>query len=153
MEINVSDLPTDSGSGGFDTMRTNLFMSGNRFEQYHALGREALEEAFAWQAAANVEKKLHYEAETTTPIVTKFVAYQIDARERAQRRVKAVEEAAARPHRRAMSSACSVSTRCDGRPATSPARRCGRPSRSCSPRQCFSTSRNWMFAQTRSERL
>ena len=97
VEINVSELPTDSGSGGFDTVGANLFMSGNQFEQYQALGREALQEAFAWQGTAGVEKKLHYEAETTTPIVTKFVAYQIDARERAQRWVKAVEEAAARP--------------------------------------------------------
>ena len=97
VEINVSELPGDSGSGGFDTIGANLFMSGNQLEQYQALGREALQEAFEWQAAAGVEKKLHYEAETTTPIVTKFVAHQIDARERAQRWVKAVEEAAARP--------------------------------------------------------
>jgi len=52
---------------------------------------------FEWQAAAPVEKKLRYEAETSTPIVEKFVAHQIDARERAQRWVKAVEEAAALP--------------------------------------------------------
>ncbi len=97
VEINVSELPGDSSSGGFDTIGANLFMSGNQLEQYQALGREALEEAFDWQAAAGVEKKLRYEAETTTPIVTKFVAHQIDARERAQRWVKAVEEAAARP--------------------------------------------------------
>jgi hypothetical protein len=97
VEINVSDLPGDSGAGGFDTVGANLFMSANQFEQYQVLGREALEEAFAWQAAAGVEKKLHYEAETTTPIVRKFVDYQIDARERAQRWVKAVEEAAAKP--------------------------------------------------------
>jgi hypothetical protein len=97
VEINVSELPTDTGTGGFDTVGSNLFMSGNQFEQYQSLGREALEEAFAWQAAAAEEKTLRYEAETTTPVVTKFVAYQIDARERAQRWVKAVEEAAAKP--------------------------------------------------------
>lgn len=97
VEINVSELPADSGTGGFDTIGANLFMSANQFEQYQTLGREALDEAFAWQAAADVEKKLHYEAEKTTPIVEKFVAYQIDARERAQRWVKAVEEAAAKP--------------------------------------------------------
>jgi len=96
-EINVSELPADTGTGGFDTVGANLFMSANQFEQYQALGREALEEAFAWQAAAGVEKKLHYEAEKTTPIVAKFVAYQIDARERAKQWVKAVEEAAAKP--------------------------------------------------------
>ncbi len=97
VEINVSDLPGDSGAGGFDTVGANLFMSANQFEQYQLLGREAVEEAFAWQAAAGVEKKLHYEAETTTPIVKKFVEYQIDAKARAERWVKAVEEAAAKP--------------------------------------------------------
>jgi len=97
VEINVSELPSDTGTGGFDTVGSNLFMSGNQFEQYQSLGREALTEAFAWQAAAGVEKKLRYEAETSTPIVEKFVAYQIDARERAKLWVKAVEEAAALP--------------------------------------------------------
>ncbi|RFC42921.1 MAG: Protein of unknown function DUF1592/DUF1588/DUF1587/ DUF1585/DUF1595/Planctomycete cytochrome C [Verrucomicrobia bacterium] len=97
VEINVSELPSDTGTGGFDTVGSNLFMSGNQFEQYQSLGREALTEAFAWQAAAGVEKKLRYEAETSTPVVEKFVAYQIDARERAKLWVKAVEEAAALP--------------------------------------------------------
>ena len=46
--------------------------------------REALEEACAWQTAASVTKKLHYEGETTTPKVKDFVKYQIDARERAK---------------------------------------------------------------------
>ena len=97
VEINVADLPADSGAGGFDTVGANLFMSANQFEQYQVLGREALEEAFAWQAAAGVEKKLHYEAETTTPVVKKFVDYQIDAKARAERWIKAVDEAAAKP--------------------------------------------------------
>ncbi|MCF7785511.1 MAG: DUF1592 domain-containing protein [Prosthecobacter sp.] len=97
VDVNVSDLPADSGAGGFDTVGANLFMSANQFEQYQLLGREAVEEAFAWQAAAGVEKKLHYEGETTTSIVKKFVEHQIDAKARAERWVKAVEEAAAKP--------------------------------------------------------
>jgi len=83
VEINVAELPPDGGSGAFDTVGSNLFMSANQIEQYQALGREALEEAFAWQTAASVTKKLHYEGETTTPKVKDFVKYQIDARERA----------------------------------------------------------------------
>ena len=67
VEINVSELPSDTGPGGFDTVGSNLFMSANQIEQYQALGREALEEAFAWQTSASVTKQLHYEAETTTP--------------------------------------------------------------------------------------
>lgn len=97
VEINVSELPPDGGSGAFDTVGANLFMSANQIEQYQALGREALEEAFAWQTAASMTKKLHYEAETTTPKVKDFVKYQIDARERAQKWVKAVDDAAAKP--------------------------------------------------------
>jgi mono/diheme cytochrome c family protein len=100
VEINVSELPADGGSGGFDTVGANLFMSGNQFEQYQSLGREALTEAAEWQAAASVTKKLRFEAEAWTPMVSKFVAHQIDARERAQRWVKAVEEAAAKPENR-----------------------------------------------------
>jgi hypothetical protein len=97
VEINVSALPSDTGTGGFDTVGSNLFMSGNQFEQYQLLGREALTEAFEWQAAAATVKKLRYEAETSTPVVQKFADYQIDARERAKQWVKAVEEAAALP--------------------------------------------------------
>ena len=97
VEINVAELPPDGGSGAFDTVGSNLFMSANQIEQYQALGREALEEAFAWQTAASITKKLHYEGETTTPKVKDFVKYQIDARERAKQWVKAVDEAMAKP--------------------------------------------------------
>ncbi|MFN0079288.1 MAG: DUF1592 domain-containing protein [Prosthecobacter sp.] len=97
VEIDVSELPPDTSSGGFDTVGANLFMSGNQFEQYQSLGREALTEAFERQAAAAVEKSKRYEAEAWTPMVAKYVAYQIDARERAQKWVKAMEEAVARP--------------------------------------------------------
>jgi hypothetical protein len=96
-DINVSELPSDTGTGGFDTVGSNLFMSSNQFEQYQHLAHEALTEALEWQAARGVEKKLHYEAESTTPGVRQFVAYQIDARERARAWVKAVDEAAAQP--------------------------------------------------------
>jgi hypothetical protein len=44
VEINVSELPSDTGPGGFDTVGSNLFMSANQFDQYRGLGREALEE-------------------------------------------------------------------------------------------------------------
>ena len=97
VEINVSSLPSDTGTGSFDTVGSNLFMSGNQFEQYQILAREALNEAFEWQASAGVVKKLRYEAETSTAVVQKFVDYQIDARERAKQWVKAVEAAAALP--------------------------------------------------------
>lgn len=97
VEINVSELPSDTSGEGFDTAGSNLFMSGNQFEQYQSLGREALDEAFERLAAAAVDKRLRYEAEVFTEMVVKFNAGEIDARERAERWKKAVEEAAARP--------------------------------------------------------
>ncbi|MCB1204392.1 MAG: DUF1587 domain-containing protein, partial [Verrucomicrobiae bacterium] len=102
VEINVSELPSDTGSGGFDTVGSNLFMSGNQFEQYQALGREALTEAFERQINAAEERKERYEAERITPIVKQFVTHQIDARERAEAWKTAVEEAAARPENAAI---------------------------------------------------
>lgn len=102
VEINVSDLPPDGGSGGFDTVGANLFMSANQIEQYQQLGREALEEAFAWQLNAGAEKKLHHEGETITPFVRNFIKWQIEAQEQALKWKAAVEAAAARPENAAI---------------------------------------------------
>jgi mono/diheme cytochrome c family protein len=115
VEINVSELPPDTASEGFDTAGANLFMSSNQLEQYQALGREALAEAFERQAAAAVEKTMHYEAETTTPKVRDFVAYQIDARERARRWAQAVEDAAAKPENAEIVAAIKAETKNDSR--------------------------------------
>ena len=97
VELNVTALPADTGNGGFDTAGVNLFMSANQFEQYQSLGREALEEAFAWQAAAGEERKLRYEAESSLKVITKNYNEKLDALSRAKAWVKAVEVAAARP--------------------------------------------------------
>lgn len=58
VKINVSELPSDSGTGGFDTIGQNLFISATQIEQYQSLGREALEEAFARLAEASAERSL-----------------------------------------------------------------------------------------------
>ena len=47
VEIDVRDLPTDGGTGAFDTVGASLFMSSDQIEQYLALGRRALDEHFA----------------------------------------------------------------------------------------------------------
>lgn len=96
-EINVSELPADTGNGNFDTVGANLFMSGNQFEQYHALGREAVEEAFARHAARATVQKYRYEAEGSLPRVVRVIHDEIEGKERADRWVKAVSGAAARP--------------------------------------------------------
>ena len=94
VEINVAELPGDTGTGGFDTAGQNLFMSANQFEQYQSLGREALEEAFAWQAAAGEERKLRYEAEESNKVIAKNYQDKLDALARSV----AVDPSALAPH-------------------------------------------------------
>lgn len=65
VEIDVSDLPADTSPLSFDTVGAGLFMTASQFEQYEAIGREALTIAFKKHAAAAVKKDLHIEAEKT----------------------------------------------------------------------------------------
>jgi hypothetical protein len=65
IEINVSDLPADTNPLSFDTVGAGLFMTASQFEQYEAIGREALTIAFKKHASAAVTKQLHIEAEKT----------------------------------------------------------------------------------------
>lgn len=97
VETNVTDLPPDTGAGSFDTVGSNLFMSANQFEQYMDIGKEALEEAFAWQLAAKEELTWRYETEEISDKVAKFLEWQIDAQDRARNWAEAVEKAAAKP--------------------------------------------------------
>jgi hypothetical protein len=97
VRINVSELPSDSGTGGFDTAGQNLFMSATQIEQYQSLGREAMEEAFALLAAADAEQSFRYEPEESNERFGQEVEEKLDASERAKKWAVAVEAAAARP--------------------------------------------------------
>jgi hypothetical protein len=65
VEIDVRDLPADSGAGSFDTVGASLFMSSDQIEKYLELGRHALDDCFARTAdsAAKGPFKAHVEAE------------------------------------------------------------------------------------------
>ena len=65
VEIDVTDLPADTSPQAFDTVGANLFMTASQFEQYEAIGRDALLAAFAKQAAAGNRKQLRIEVEKT----------------------------------------------------------------------------------------
>ena len=96
VEINVAELPADTGTGGFDTAGSNLFMSANQFEQYQSLGREALEEAFARHAITEKPLRLHVEAEENNDRIRKNYADALDALARATKWSEAVAAAAAK---------------------------------------------------------
>ena len=97
VEIPVGELPSDTGSGNYDTVGANLFMSANQFEQYLTLGRKALDLSFARELAVKEERYWRYETEAISEKVAKVVENQIDAKARAEKWVKQVEEAAAKP--------------------------------------------------------
>jgi hypothetical protein len=61
--IDVSDLPPDSGSGTFDTVGSSLFLSSDQLERYLALGRRAVDDAFALHSVRPQSLKLHSETE------------------------------------------------------------------------------------------
>ena len=50
VNVDVGSLPTDGGSGTFDTVGSSQFISSDQFEQYLRLGRQAIDEAFERQA-------------------------------------------------------------------------------------------------------
>ena len=99
VDIGVRELPADGGAGTFDTVGSSLFMSSDQFEQYLALGRQALDEHFARYVAAAPTKplKLHIEAEGVNERIIKGFRERTDARERYLKWTAAVDAAAAKP--------------------------------------------------------
>ena len=99
VDLRVNELPADGGAGTFDTVGSSLFMSSDQFEQYLALGRQALDEHFARFVAPPPvrELKVHLEAENNKERIIKGLRERTDARERYLQWTAAVEAAAARP--------------------------------------------------------
>jgi hypothetical protein len=68
VEVDTRELPADGGSGNFDTVGSSLFMSSDQVEQYLALGRRAIDDAFVQHAAKDKPLKLHTELEHVADI-------------------------------------------------------------------------------------
>ena len=97
VEINVAELPADTSGGSFDTVGANLFMSGNQFEQYRSLGREALDEAFDRRSTGSQPPLVRLEAESMLREQVRDHAESLEKEAAAKRWIAAVEAAAARP--------------------------------------------------------
>ena len=100
--MNVSELPSDKNASGFDTAGTNLFMSGDQFEQYLDIARDAVMEAFERQDNASLVKKERFEAEKgLLERVSKSLKQRIEHRLAYNKWTKAVDKAAALPENQA----------------------------------------------------
>ncbi|MFM2141988.1 MAG: hypothetical protein RLZZ476_532, partial [Verrucomicrobiota bacterium] len=99
VDLRVNELPADGGAGTFDTVGSSLFMSSDQFEQYLALGRQALDEHISRYVVATPIKplKLHLEAEASNQRIIKGLQQREDARARYLKWTAAVEAAAAKP--------------------------------------------------------
>ena len=80
VDMDVRELPADGGAGAFDTVGASLYMSSDQIEQYLALGRRALDEAFA-QSQAQSQKK-RFEPETTVAGMKKALDRMTDQHRR-----------------------------------------------------------------------
>jgi Protein of unknown function (DUF1592)/Protein of unknown function (DUF1588)/Protein of unknown function (DUF1587)/Protein of unknown function (DUF1585)/Protein of unknown function (DUF1595)/Planctomycete cytochrome C len=63
VQVDVKTLPSDAGSGGFDTAGKSLFFSSDQFEQYLAIARTAIDESLV-AGERPVTSKLLRECET-----------------------------------------------------------------------------------------
>lgn len=102
VEVDVSALPSDLGGPAFDTVGASLYFNANQFEQYQAIGSEALEGAFTAHAHASLVKKVRFESESLLATFEKRNRESHDAMDRANRWIKAVDDAAARPENAAL---------------------------------------------------
>lgn len=65
VRIEAENLPDDANSGGFDTTGSALFFSADQFEQYLAIARDALDEAFLFGKKKPKPVRVEFEPETS----------------------------------------------------------------------------------------
>ncbi len=97
VSLDVNELPADGGLGSFDTNALSLLMSGDQFEQYHALALDALNEVHARRSAPEKRYYSRVEGESRLEVVRKSLQERLDQRRRYMRWVHAVDEAGRRP--------------------------------------------------------
>jgi hypothetical protein len=101
VEVDVRDLPPDTGNGTFDTVGSSLFLSSDQLEQYLALGRRALEDAFSRQSSDLKRKgplRIHGETEqVANRELRQGVEFHIRASEPVRQWWTAVNQAAGNP--------------------------------------------------------
>ena len=104
VDLRVNELPADGGAGTFDTVGSSLFMSSDQFEQYLALGRQALDEHFARYVvpALAPPRRMRLEGEETSARIARTMADRAKIYERYLKWTAAVDAVAQRPENAAL---------------------------------------------------
>ena len=99
VQVDVGSLPTDGGSGTFDTVGASQFISSDQFDLYLKLGRQAIDEAVERQAAQKAKPRVfRVEPETTVNVRSLKSMRQMEAtNDRFMRWKAGVDKAAAAP--------------------------------------------------------
>ena len=103
VNLDVSNLPSDGGVGGFDTVGASQFISSDQFEQYLKLGRTAVDEVFERRKTFLTKRSFTFrvEPETTVNVAsTKAMRQLEEAYDRFMRWKAGVDKAAAAPENR-----------------------------------------------------
>ena len=104
VNLDVSSLPSDGGTGTFDTVGASQFISSDQFEQYSKLGRIAIDEVFERRKLPS-SKPFTFRVEpekTINPKNEKFIKQVEERQERFKRWKKGVDEAAKTPENQAI---------------------------------------------------
>ena len=108
VEMDLRELPADGGAGMFDTVGSSLFMSSDQFEQYLAIGRQALDEHFARMMPLGAQRgPLTFKTRIETEVLAnKEMAAQLEALKKAHERylqwTAAVDAEASKPESTAL---------------------------------------------------
>ena len=104
VNLDVSSLPSDGGTGTFDTVGASQFISSDQFEQYLKLGRIAIDEVSERRKLPS-SKPFTFRVEpekTINPKNEKFIKQVEERQERFERWKKGVDEAAKTPENQAI---------------------------------------------------
>ena len=104
VNLDVSSLPSDGGTGTFDTVGASQFISSDQFEQYLKLGRIAIDEVSERRKLPS-SKPFTFRVEpekTINPKNEKFIKQVEERQERFKRWKKGVDEAAKTPENQAI---------------------------------------------------
>ncbi|WP_009965588.1 DUF1592 domain-containing protein [Verrucomicrobium spinosum] len=97
VNLDVSQLPADSGGPHFDTVGAGLFVTGNQFELYESMAQQALDQAFNARLAGTQPRKFRVEVETLHQLFAKKNKEGLGRLERAMKWIQAVDGAVKRP--------------------------------------------------------
>jgi hypothetical protein len=102
--VDVEILPTDEGSGRFDTVGSSQFISADQFEEYLKLGRVAVDEMFVRRLSKERNSRIYrVEPEKVfNPQVDKFINNKEETYAQFRRWQKIVDEIAAAPENQAI---------------------------------------------------